>query len=295
MFISKVTAMNTRESIERLLAEQNNMINLATKELNRSPRGRLSICNQKDGIRFLKESIKDGKRVRKGIGKDAATLYRLAHKAYLQEFILRSKQNESVLAECLEHMHSVDPGEILKSLPDNYSLLNAAYIVDPNLLAEKPLYPHPSRDVEPARLQTTTGTLSPLEWACLPYCENTTFPEHKIHLTSKGLLARSKSEVSLLELYEQKSLLYHYDETVIFNGDWLSPDFIFARPDGRLVIHEHMGWDGDRYVDRNRRKLRIYESAGFRQGVNLILTFDNESGGIDLRLADALIDNMLGI
>jgi len=285
--------MDIRKSIEEMLADNSKMIGLVTKELNRSPRGRLSISKQKGGPRFLKEIVRDGKRVRKGVGRDAEMMYRLAHKAYLQEELFRMKANGTALDECLKKICSMDPNDILKKLPANYSLLDAAYIIDPVLMTDKPLYPCPARNIGPVQLQTTIGALSPLEWACLPYCENTSFLEHKIHRTAKGLLARSKSEVSLIELYEQKSLLYHYDETVTINGEWISPDLIFAKPNGRLVIQEHMGWEGDSYTDRNRRKIHLYESAGFRQGVNLILTFDDENGGIDLRLAEALIDNML--
>jgi len=155
--------MNARESIEEMLTDCNKMISLVTKELNRSPRGRLSISNQKDGLRFMKEIVKDGSRIRKGIGRDTQMLYRLANKAYLKEELLRLKANAAVLEDCLNRIHSTNPVDILKSLPANYSFLNAPFIIDPGLISAKPLYPCPVRNVDPVQLRTTTGPLSPLE------------------------------------------------------------------------------------------------------------------------------------
>ena len=100
--------MNTRESIEGMLTDCNKMISLVTKELNRSPRGRLSISNQKDGLRFMKEIVKDGSRIRKGIGKDTQMLYRLANKAFLKEELSRLKANVAVLEACLNRIYSTD-------------------------------------------------------------------------------------------------------------------------------------------------------------------------------------------
>ena len=286
--------MDNKKTIENMLAEISKMISLATKELNRSPRGRLSICKEKDGTRYFKLAYREGHRIRKGIGKNEQMIYALAHKAYLQEHLSRLKHNNDILAACLRKMVDCDPSDIIAVLPDNYSLLDPAFIVRPELLGGNIFRPCPSRDVRPVALKTTIGDMSLWDWGRLPYCENTSYPEHKIHLASNGLFARSKSEVLLIEAYDRRSLPYHYDETVQIGSSWISPDFISAKRNGELVIHEHFGMDSEGYNERRRRKMDLYETAGFYQGRNLILTFDDENGAIDMRLVEAILDNVFG-
>ncbi len=285
--------MDTKNLIRELLAEAENQLKAATLEMKRAPRGRLSICKQDDGIRFIKEIYQNNKRIRKGIGKDPDMVYRLAHKAYMEEYIRRLKINHDCLASATRQLLDMDTQTILGQIPQNYSFLDPAYIMYPQLRNKDILYPRPSRNIGPVQLKTDIGDLSPFEWACMPYCENTSHLEHKIHITSKGLKARSKSEVSLLENCENRNLFYHYDETFLIGREWISPDIIMARPDGKLIIHEHLGLDDLKYHERNRRKLMLYESAGFRQGRNLILTFDDESGALDMKLVNALLDHYM--
>jgi hypothetical protein len=131
--------------------------------------------------------------------------------------------------------------------------------------------------------------------------------ESKINRTTSGLLVRSKSEASILEFYDKYDIPYHYDEVLDFGALLLSrraagdpaalayqgpvirsPDIFAARLDGRLYIHEHFGKPDDpQYASDMQNKLELYYACGFVPWDNLIITFDEPGGGIDLQLVEA--------
>ena len=92
-----------------------------------------------------------------------------------------------------------------------------------------------------------------------------------------------------MERYDAMKIPYHYDEVIEIGGRLRSPDIGFARPDRKIIYHEHAGLKTQEYQDELMDILRLYASAGIRLGDNLILTFDDENGGINLQLVDALI------
>jgi hypothetical protein len=309
--------MDYYQIIESMLTASEETIKLVTKELKLSPKGRLCISNGKNGPRFMRESYRDGRRIRKGVARDKALLYNLAHKAYLEAYrknmqsfneqlkvfrdmLILPNQSENVRegiylpdsqGNFRMYRFPLDPMDVIKNMHPNFGLLDPVLILNPGLLNETPSFPNPSPSVRPVQLNTDIGSMSPEEWGCMPYCENLSHPEHKKHTTPKGFKARSKSEVSVLELYDVRPLFYHYDETFLIGDEQISPDIIAVKSNGKLIIHEHFGLDDPQYNKRNKHKLWLYEKAGFRQGHNLILSYDKKDGSIDMRLIAAMIDS----
>ncbi len=349
--------MDYYQIIESMLTASEETIKLVTKDLKLSPKGRLCISNGKNGPRFMRESYRDGRRIRKGVARDKELLYNLAHKAYLEAYLEnmqsfneelklfldklslqglsgnmlsnqglsgnrlsnqglsenkqslpRVVENKQILPELSENIRKgkyfpdgqgnnrmyrfpLDPMDVIKSMHPNFRLLDPALILNPGLVNGMPAFPNPSQSVRPVQLRSDIGSISPEEWGCMPYCENLSHPEHKNHTTPKGFKARSKSEVSVLGLYDVRPLFYHYDETFLIGDEQISPDIIAVKNNGKLIIHEHFGLDNPQYNNRNKRKLWLYEKAGFRQGHNLILSYDKKDGSIDMRLIAAMIDS----
>ncbi len=158
-------------------------------------------------------------------------------------------------------------------------------------------WPHPSRDPNLRALwpPLDTGGLTPEEWAAQPYRENTKNLEHKINRTLRGVLCRSKSELNILDMYDDLRIPFHNDETHRVNGELISPDVTGARADRRLVYHEHLGRQDAGYLQHIAHKVGIYAHAGIFIGKNLLFTYDNEDGSIDLDLIRAQIMNIYGL
>ncbi len=286
--------MNEKKVIQALLSEFEKERDLGNKALKQLPRGSLRITqNGPARISFFRESRYESSRKRKGIGRDEALIYQLAHKEYLQEKLRRLNINIQSLRQMKTQLLSLDPEDIAASLPKHFDLLDIRRVAVPEVVL-KIEYPNPVFDnsIAPRPAALDTGGLSPSAWARMPYCANTRNLEHLVHRTSKGLLGRSKGEVLVLEKYDGMEIPYHYDEVIEINGRYCSPDVIFARRDLRLIYHEHAGLKTEAYRQALMDKLQLYASAGIHLGENLILTFDNENGGINLQLVDAMIREM---
>ncbi|MBQ3123717.1 MAG: hypothetical protein IJC14_06115 [Firmicutes bacterium] len=121
------------------------------------------------------------------------------------------------------------------------------------------------------------------DWASQPY-EKATYNSSALrHMTSKGLLVRSKSEVLIAELLYALGLPFHYEEVLYINGATYIPDFTILAPDGSIWYLEHCGMTNDpEYLHRHFKKMEAYAAAGIAPWKNLIVTYDNEHGDIDL-------------
>ena len=116
-------------------------------------------------------------------------------------------------------------------------------------------------------------------------------PDNKIFMTRNGISVRSKSELLIADALESYSIPYKYDVVLNLSGQNVSPDFMILRPyDKKLFIWEHYGLiirtDYEAKADRKRL---LYKAHGYYPWDNLIETYDNERGGIDIRMIDTLI------
>ncbi len=126
--------------------------------------------------------------------------------------------------------------------------------------------------------------------------------ERLIHRTKRGDLVRSKSEVIIAnELLAQGIDRYEYEEPLTLpSGKTRYPDFTIVDDDtGARYYWEHLGLlHNPEYAARWQRKLHAYREAGilpYKDGGGsagtLIITRDNEVGGIDAKaIADIIRD-----
>ena len=274
--------------LDRLLSAINEEYRSVRIYANTPDRTRLMISKYRGNAEFFAVSYKDGQRIRRGINKDKTRIYRLAHKAYVKEYARRLKADRDILASAINKMLPLDYNSMIHTLPEHFDILYPEYVLDPGK-AEKHHYPNPSRDVYPNEVRLSLFGTDVWEWASEPYCENTDHLENKTHLTRSGHSCRSKSEALIFEVYMSLGLPFHYDETITIGERQLSPDFIGVRKDGCFVFHEHCGLHSESYRARNDWKSGLYASADIYPGDNLIYTYDDPSGSINIKLAEAVI------
>jgi hypothetical protein len=110
------------------------------------------------------------------------------------------------------------------------------------------------------------------------------YAEHLIHLTLRGHMVRSKSELVIANMLYQMDIDYQYEPRFegILEPGLARPDFMFADPAGDPIIWEHLGMlSRDDYRHSWENKRDWYLNNGFVEGVNLFTTQDDEKGGLD--------------
>ena len=281
------------KAIEKLLSSLKRQRRTLNIELRRMPEGKLMISSNGDRLSFFDIGGSYSRTKPKGIGKDQELVYRLARKAYLREEIERIGTNIKQLERALEGSVPMDETDLLRSMPKHFEALDVRYVVNP-AVQNAGKWPNPSKDpnVYPKRAVLRLEGMSPEEWAAMPYRENTKNPDHKIHKTGRGFWARSKSEVLVTGEYDRRGIYYHYDEVLEIDGVLVSPDIRGMRSDGAFIYHEHLGLQDEGYTADTIRKLILYRKAGIVLGKNLFITFDDESGGINMDLVRASIEAM---
>ena len=120
------------------------------------------------------------------------------------------------------------------------------------------------------------------------------YEERLIHHTIEGEMVRSKSEVIIANCLHYNELEYEYESVLeLEQGKPLRPDFKVIDGDtGSVWYWEHCGMMTDpKYVKRWEDKRKFYEKHGIVEGKNLIITYDDENGGLDTAYIDKLIKN----
>lgn len=118
------------------------------------------------------------------------------------------------------------------------------------------------------------------------------YEERLIHHTIGGEMVRSKSEVIIANCLHYNELEYEYEPVLELEpGKPLRPDFRVTDGDtGDVWYWEHCGMIMDaKYAKRWEEKKKFYEKHGIKEGKNLIVTYDDENGGLDSAYIDRLI------
>ena len=109
------------------------------------------------------------------------------------------------------------------------------------------------------------------------------YEEKMIHKTVRGELVRSKSEVIIANALHYNGLDYEYEPELRLEDKVKRPDFKDEDYDTGVVWYwEHCGMMTDpQYKKRWEDKKKFYEKNGIVEGKNLIVTYDDEKGGLD--------------
>ena len=109
-------------------------------------------------------------------------------------------------------------------------------------------------------------------------------------MNSDGGRMRSKGEIIIASRLEHFGIPYRYESVISESAISRVPDFVIKRPrDGKIFYWEHLGLVNDReYMASNSRKFDEYERAGIVPWDNLIVTYDQADGGIDVKKIDEI-------
>ncbi|MBU9723641.1 MULTISPECIES: AAA family ATPase [Bacillaceae] len=127
--------------------------------------------------------------------------------------------------------------------------------------------------------------------------EGTFLEQRLIHRTTRGDLVRSKSEVIIADILHSHGIEYEYEIPLVKGNSTKYPDFTIEDDDtGNTLFWEHCGMMFDEgYKRRWERNLQWYRDQGIKpidEGGELIITQDNENGGIDAAKIKEIISNL---
>ncbi len=111
-----------------------------------------------------------------------------------------------------------------------------------------------------------------------------------------GVRVRSKSELIIANMLEQKGIPYRYEYPITLKGqETVRPDFMCLNVSTRQeFIWEHFGMmDNIAYANKNVAKINTYEQNGYFQGKNMIMTFETSQHALSSNIIKAMIENYL--
>lgn len=302
--------MKTKEFLENYLEELKKALYKANEELKKLPDGKLYHelrCERH--IYFCAEYDRVTSRIRRRmINCEPQLICQLARKEYLKKEIEILEKDIALFEEFLKKYNTkyIEPSvyNIFQMLPARLSALPADIFLNGGKSEIPFTY---ASDIRRAYFSTQTQNVEtpPLsdfshyprevaEWALKPYLQSDYMPEGKTHRTSRGMRVRSKSESIIVEkLYEYK-VPFRYEEVLERGSFKMIPDFTLMDLYGNVYYWEHCGLPGNPdYMKRHKRKLEQYEQLGIVAWKNLIVTYDNESGNINIPTIESEIRNKL--
>ncbi len=253
--------MQNREVLQKMLAGLENRLQKANQELGKLPRGRLTREKRGNSFIFFHVMNENNKRVRKAITKDLKRIQALARKAFLQKETALLQSNIHQIKKTLAAYRPMSFDDVITTLPQ--------YIAE--YAAEKPS-----------------------AWSDEPYNQSTYMPERKVHTTSRGLKVRSKSELLIAEKLHEHGVEFRYEQILSIGNIDFAPDFTIRTRSGKTIYWEHCGMtNNSQYMNAHKRKLEVYGQAGIFPWKNLIVTYDDECGILDLSVIESEIINKI--
>lgn len=256
-----------KEKIEKVLAELEIRLKIANNELKTCPEGTLSFVKRKGQGTFFRVMYSGGRRLRKSINKAPELICKLARKEYLTKEKEILEKNIKTLKTAIELLTEPSADNILKAVSRHLQGIPRQYF-----------FAQQKKD----------------DWANRPYQMSDYKPEEKKHTTSRGLKVRSKSEVLIAEMLYMFNISFRYEQVIWIGEIMLIPDFTIRLPDGRIFYWEHCGlMSSKEYREHHKWKMEVYEKAGIVPWKNLIVTYDDEDGNINVGIIESEIKNKL--
>ena len=255
-------------SIHEDMLEQKRLFD---EELKNLPDGFINTRKSNCKVYFTWQIPKGGRRrktFRKGISKNDDLINKLLRKKYLKSAIRRIDNNIRILEKALS----------------NYEEINEEAVLGTYLLK------HPEME---GKLKHGRADVD--AWA-EGYRKTVNFREEGLKSTSSsGSKMRSKGELIIASRLDFYKIPYRYEAPIEHPDVKRIPDFTIKRPrDQKIIYWEQLGMmDNEGYRRENNRKLQEYEDIDVTPWNNLIMTYDQEDGGIDVRIIDGLIQGWL--
>lgn len=237
-------------------------------QLAEAPAGKLAAYVRGQKTQYFCEYTENGRRIRKTVTGDEKAVRGLARKEFLLIQLKILEKDIYLLEKAAKNYEEPSPETVFSKMKSAYQRLPRDYFFE-----EKP----------------DTG-----EWAAAEYIRSGYNPEGKIHTTSRGLKVRSKSELIIAEILYAGGVPFRYEEVLTINNRRFAPDFTVMADDGQLFYWEHCGLtNNERYMAAHREKLAAYEKADIVPWKNLIVTYDEADGTLNIGIIESEIKNKL--
>ena len=268
--------MRVRLEVEILLNELEKRLKNCEVELASSPQGELYQVHRGGVVEFYCATRDgNGRLARHSLRKEPDVAAALARKAYLREEHKRLKEDADYLKQILDIRQGMTAENVIGHLPERFQRLPKEWLLgirnEPKILTKAD------------------------QWAAASYRQSNYKPEEKRKITSRGLHVRSMAEVVCCERYYYHDVPFRYEAVLEIDGYTFAPDFtLMRRRDGKIFYHEHCGLPHvPRYRDRHKWKMQMYERAGIVPWDNLIVTYGDKNGNVDVRGIESEIVNRL--
>lgn len=300
--------------LEKSAANLQVLIRNDAKELSEFGTGKLMVECVKGRTRFYRVDSKNGRRLRESITRKPEEIAMLSRKCYLESELDLLKRNakviDEVIAKCKEAYVVPTSENVLARMKGkrtaityrqsiaNYCNGAAGMKEDSAINVELLRFGSPSVAVRAEEIEKLIKkdryTDDILSWATSRYVKSNYREGELKHRTTHGLWLRSKSEVLIAEKFYGHMIPFRSEEVIATPRGIVVPDFIVPGRDGKLYYWEHAGMmDKEEYREKHRHSLEKYESIGIVPWKNLIVTYDDEDGGIDLERIEMEIKTKL--
>lgn len=259
--------MYYKEQLISLKSGLSDMLNDLERELLTLPEGHLYAYQKNDKFYYCQRFPVEGKRKKEqriGITEDSDKVLALVRKKYVEAATQNIRTNLNDLNQAIKNYSPVGEQRIMKSFFDKYPELR------------KGIY---------------FGDIDPEAWQS-EYKQPEFYADSYKSVSAHGEDMRSGGEMYIASRLDHFGIPYRYEDDTGIPDLSYAPDFKIIRPrDRKLIYWEHFGKVNDyQYVQENLHKVGAYIDYGIKPWDNLIMTFNNERGGYDGKLIDALIE-----
>lgn len=253
-----------RDLLENRVQELRTIKERLEKELKKAPEGSLRISSSRGRTQYYyrrNQSDRRGNYIR-----EIELACALAQKNYDQRVMDSILQEEQAIRAMLDRYPTILAEEIYEELSESRKKLVI-----------------PVRETDEQFLE---------KWKSMPFQGKSFSEEDPEFITDKGERVRSKSEIIIANLLAKESIPYRYECPLrLRNGLVIYPDFTILDLKNRKEYYwEHQGMmDDPEYAAKAIRKIRTYNTNGFYQGTNLIISSETKNEPLNMRHIKELI------
>lgn len=166
----------------------------------------------------------------------------------------------------------------------------AGYLKRVELEKDQSIITENIRNIEKLLKNYTPLPVYPNNWDAFVPNQNAYKPEELIH-EYNGTFYRSKSEALIATMLTSFHIEFKYEPQLNINGYNVYPDFVIKRPkDGKIFIYEHFGLiTEEAYLHKTFNKINNYHKAGYNLWDNLLISFDQSDGSINIDTIEKII------
>ncbi|MBR2779055.1 MAG: hypothetical protein IKD85_02650 [Firmicutes bacterium] len=250
------------------IKEQKNRRQRCLKMIKKLPQGTLA-CDTDRGGRIQYRMLKDGKRKR--IRASDPLLEKLKERKLCEDVIRKTDENIQMLEKIKKNYQNTDLVDCHQQLPKAYQGIEDSFFKE-------------------------LGVLTEAEFRRIFQTDPAYRLEQRVHTLSSGGKVRSRVEMTIAERYLARGLVFTYEPCLILHDKTvIHPDFaILVKSTNRVMLHEHVGdLNKEEYRKYFVWKMEQYIKNGYLPMRDIIFTYENEKGSVDVFEIDRLIDCFL--